>query len=73
MFWICLFEDAPRYGARCQEILDNIRAGRLKAVVTPVTAAELLIKPIAQNRLDIADCYRRALGNERIRHAPITE
>lgn len=63
MFWIYLFEDAPRYGVRCQAILDLIGAGRFKAVVTPVTAAELLVKPIKQNRADIADHYRRALTN----------
>jgi len=73
MFWIYLFEDDPRYGAICQEIATGFSARRFRAVVTPVTMAELLVKPIKQNRPDVADRYRNVLENlEPVERMPVT-
>ena len=73
MFWIYLLEDDPRYGAICQEVANLISAGQFCAVVTPVTAAELLVKPIEKNRPDIADKYRNGLESlEHVDRVPVT-
>ena len=34
-------------------------------MITPVTAAEILVRPLEQGRQDLADKYRLALGNLR--------
>lgn len=73
MFWIYLFEDDPRYGALCQDIANLVSAGRFRAVVTPVTVAEVLVKPIEKNRPDIADRYRNSLESlEHVDRMPVT-
>ncbi len=61
MFWIHLFEDSPKYGALCERVLAEVERGLFRGLVTPVTAAELVVKPLAQGRQDVADRYRAAL------------
>ena len=61
MVFIYLFEDDPTYGRPCEWLLRQIEAGTLTGIVTPVTAAELLVKPLQLNRPAVADQYRDAL------------
>lgn len=61
MFFIYLFEDAPKYADLCEGILDQVAGGFCHGVITPVTAGELVVKPLQQERPDIADRYRSAL------------
>jgi len=63
MVFIYLFEDAPRFGPVCEFIVDQAAKGRFHGVITPVTAAEVLVKPLQQNRTDLADRYRFSLGS----------
>ncbi|MBN1268998.1 MAG: type II toxin-antitoxin system VapC family toxin [Kiritimatiellae bacterium] len=62
MLFIYLFEDEPRHAALCERLLAEAETGTFRAVVTPVTAAELIVKPIRQGRPDLADRYRSALA-----------
>ena len=62
MFFIYLFEDVSKYAALCEQILGQVANGFCHGVVTPVTAGELLVKPLQQQRPDIADRYRSAIG-----------
>ncbi len=62
MVFIYLFEDAGPLAATCQDLLDRMAAGLFGGVVTPITAAELLVKPLKQRRADVADRYRNALA-----------
>lgn len=61
MVFIYLFEDSPEYGPVSEFIVDQARRGEFKAAITPITAAEILVKPLERNRQDLADRYRRAL------------
>ena len=61
MFFIYLFEDVPKYAAWCEEFLARVAGGFCHGVITPVTAGELVVKPLQQQRPDIADGYRSAL------------
>ena len=61
MFFIYLFEDVPKYAALCENILGQVAAGFCHGVITPVTAGELVVKPLQQGRPDIADRYRSAM------------
>jgi predicted nucleic acid-binding protein len=61
MFFIYLFEDVSKYAATCEKILDQVARGFCHGVITPVTAGELVVKPLQQERPDIADRYRSAL------------
>lgn len=63
MVFIYLFEDAPKFGAVCEFIVQQAALGKFRGVVTPVTAAEVLAKPLEQGRWDLADRYRVALWN----------
>ena len=58
---IYLFEDHPRYAEAAEFIIDAAASGMFSGVVTPVTVAELLVKPLQADRPDIADRYRTAL------------
>ncbi len=61
MVLIYLFEDAPKYAALCDRILKEVTEWRYRGVITPVTVAELLVKPLENDRKDIADTYRRGI------------
>jgi len=61
MFFIYLFEDTPGYADVCARVIQELEAGTFSGVITPVTAAEVLVKPIRANRLDLADRYRGIL------------
>jgi predicted nucleic acid-binding protein len=62
MCFIYLFEDAPALGPLCEHVLELAADGVFSGAVTPVTAAELLVKPLQQERGDLADRYRLALS-----------
>ncbi len=59
--FIYLFEDHPTFGTRAEALVDAAASGYFRGVVTPVTMAELVVKPLEKKRPDIADTYRRAL------------
>ena len=61
MFFIYLFEDHDKYASICEELLLNIERGTFSGVVTPVTMAELVIKPLKAERLDVARSYRGSI------------
>lgn len=61
MVFIYFFEDAPGYANTCESLLTQMAAGLFGGVATPITLAELVVKPLRQNRADVADRYRHAL------------
>jgi len=61
MVFIYLFEDHPVYAERCEHILNRMSQGAFSGVVTPITAAEILVKPLQKEELSVADRYRAAL------------
>jgi predicted nucleic acid-binding protein len=63
MVLIYLFEDHDTYGSVCEGIVDAVASGAFSAVVTPITIAELVVKPIESGRSDIADAYRAAVAS----------
>lgn len=62
---IYLFEDHPDFGSVAEFVLDQIACGAFRGLITPVTLAELLVKPLQNQRTDIADRYRRAVRHMR--------
>ena len=63
MVFIYYFEDHDEYGDRSDAVIRDANRGLFEAIVTPVTAAELLVKPIQAKRPDIADRYRMAMAH----------
>lgn len=63
MVWIYLFEDHPRFGSLCEGLLKRAAAGDFAGIVTPVTLAEIIVKPLRAGRMDLADTYRAVLRN----------
>jgi len=63
MVFIYFFEDHPIFGPISEFLFDQAARGVFSASLTPVTAAELLVKPLRAGRTEIADRYRRALGS----------
>jgi len=61
MIFIYLFEDSPQFGSVSEFILEQVGLGKFESAVTPVTAAELMVKPLQNKRYDLADRYRLAL------------
>ena len=63
MVFIYLFEDHPTFGDLCENLFNQIKVGLFSAIVTPITAAEVLVKPLKMGQLSIADNYRNAIRN----------
>jgi predicted nucleic acid-binding protein len=63
MVLIYLFEAHPDYADLCEHIIGRIGEGFFSGVVTPITAAEILVKPLKQKHPSIADRYIRAIRN----------
>ena len=61
MIFVYLFEDSPQFGSVSEFILEQGRLGKFESIVTPITAAELMVKPLQKKRYDLADRYRFAL------------
>jgi len=61
MVWIYLFEDHPEWSGICEKLILRAEDGLYKGWVTPVTMAEIMVKPLLANRRDIADNYRSAI------------
>jgi predicted nucleic acid-binding protein len=73
MVFIYLFEDSSRYGELCDTLLERAAEGAFSGIVTPVTAGEVLVKPLKSKRPDTADAYLNALHMmENIRQVPVT-
>ena len=62
MIWIYLFEDINPYATPAEYLVQAMQEGRFHGVVTPVTIAELIVKPLENGREDIADRYRQVLA-----------
>ena len=63
MVLIYYFEDSPVYGDRSEGLLRSAADGLFEGLITPITAAELLVKPVEAGRHDLADRYRVAMSN----------
>ena len=63
MVFIYLFEDDPNFGDLCENVFNQLKDGLFSAIVTPITAAEVLVKPLNNGQLSIADKYRNAIRN----------
>jgi len=63
MVFIYLFEDHPDFGDICEKLFNQIKVGVFSAIVTPITAAEVLVKPLEKGQLSLADNYRNAIRN----------
>lgn len=63
MVLIYYFEDSETYGDLAESVIADAARGVFEAIVTPVTAAELLVKPLQTARPDIADRYRTAMAH----------
>jgi len=61
MVFLYLFEDSPQFGSVSEFVLEQGRLGKFESIVTPITAAELMVKPLQNKRYDLADRYRLAL------------
>jgi len=63
MVLIYVFENQSAYAAVCEWLLLQAEAGSFTGIVTPVTMAEIVVKPLQCNRPDIADAYQAAICN----------
>jgi predicted nucleic acid-binding protein len=61
LVFIYLFEDSPQFGSVSEFILEQGQLGKFESIITPITAAELMVKPLQNKRYDLADRYRLAL------------
>jgi predicted nucleic acid-binding protein len=57
------FERHPRYFPLTQEIFSGIEAGLRKGVTSTITLMEIIVKPLAVGRQDIARKYEALLVN----------
>lgn len=61
MIFIYLFEDHPAYASLCEWLIQQAANAVFSGAITPVTTAELLVKPLQSQRSDLAGRYRDAL------------
>jgi predicted nucleic acid-binding protein len=62
MLFIYFFEDTAPHAASCEQLLNRMADGVFSGVVTPITIAELLVKPLQARRADVAQRYRNAIN-----------
>ncbi len=63
MVLIYLLEDHPVYADRCEQLLRWASESKFLGIISPITMAELLVKPLEAGREDLADQYKNALRN----------
>ncbi|MCX7001952.1 MAG: PIN domain-containing protein [bacterium] len=63
MLLIYLLENHAKYGGVCEWLFQQAEAGEYTGVITPVTMAEIVVKPLQCGRHDIADSYQTAICN----------
>ena len=63
MVLIYLLEDNPVYADRCEWLLRWISDSAFSGVISPITMAEIMVKPLELGRNDLAEKYKRALRN----------
>ena len=64
MVWIYEFEAHPRFGPLTGAFFrDALGSGRNPAGTSILALGELLVRPLAEGRLDLVDQYRRVLSN----------
>ena len=63
MVLIYLLEDHPVYADRCEQLLRWASESKFSGVISPITMAELLVKPLEAGRKDLADKYKNTLRN----------
>ena len=63
MVLVYFFEAHPEFGPRCKAVIEAVESRLFEAAVTPVTLAEVIVKPLKENRASLADVYRQALQN----------
>ena len=59
MIWVYDSEAHPTYGPIVRPVFSAIGSDRLRAGSSLMTLGELLVKPLALGRVDLADAYRR--------------
>lgn len=70
---IYYLEDSPIFGDAAAEVVDAAAMGLFTGVITPVTAAELLVKPVQAGRHQLADHYRHAMtGLDNVDTVPLS-
>ena len=69
---IYAIEEHPDYGTAVGHLLQAIDEGRLEALTSTLTLAELLVKPFELDRTDLVRAYRSVLtGSAGMRVAPV--
>jgi len=63
MVLIYLLEDQPKYASCCEKLLEWTEAGLFAGTISPITMAEIIVKPLRAGRMDLADAYQAALKN----------
>ncbi|MEI7901676.1 MAG: PIN domain-containing protein [bacterium] len=63
MVLIYLLEDHPGLAPTCEGLFQRAEAGEFAGVITPVTMAEIIVKPLRAGHPDLADRYQTVLRN----------
>ena len=63
MLFIYLFEGDGKYADLVEKIIDLANEKAFSAIVSPISAAEILVKPVRLGETAIADKYRSVLCN----------
>lgn len=61
MVLVYYFEAHPDFGPRSKAIIETVEAGHFEAAITPVTLAEVMVKPMKKGRSSLVDIYRQAM------------
>jgi len=63
MLFIYHFEGDNQYSAKIAKLLSEIEKGAVKGITSVVTLSEILIGPLTNNNIDLADEYKNALNS----------
>jgi len=60
--WIYHFEQNAEFGKAANYVIEQLEAGRFRAVASELTLLELIVKPLQIGRQDAADDYETLLS-----------
>lgn len=63
MLFIYYFENHPVFAPKAEKIFQAIESGSVHAVTSVITISEILIKPLEEENLELADEYKNCINS----------
>lgn len=63
MIFIYFFQGNNSFAASIKKLLESIEQGQVKGITTVITLSEILVKPLAEGNIEMADEYKNVVNS----------